>query len=105
MADINLVLVTVPDEDTALKLAGSLVEERLAACANIIPNIRSIYHWEGRIEDNSELLIIFKTKKELVSKLTKRVTELHPYDVPEVVALPIKSGFTDYLDWIQAETL
>jgi periplasmic divalent cation tolerance protein len=94
------VLITAPNEDEAAKIATALVTERLAKCVNIIRNIRSIYEWQGNIEDQSEVLMIAKTKKEIFNKLSERVKSLHSYEVPEVVALPIVDGLPDYLNWL-----
>jgi periplasmic divalent cation tolerance protein len=100
-----VVYITCPDEDSAEKIAGDLVKEQLAGCVNIIKGIRSIYRWEGRIEDDSEALMIVKTRKELFDRLKKRVKEIHPYSVPEIIALPITAGSDDYLDWLEEVTL
>jgi periplasmic divalent cation tolerance protein len=99
-----IVLVTAPNEEDAGRIGRALVEERLAACANIIRSIRSIYRWEGRIEDEQEALMIVKTKKELFQRVKERVIALHTYSVPEIIALPIVSGSEPYLNWIQQET-
>jgi periplasmic divalent cation tolerance protein len=81
-----------------------LVEERLAACANIVKDIRSVFRWEGKIEDDSEALMVLKTREALFEDLEKRVRELHSYSVPEVIALPIVKGSEAYLSWLQEET-
>lgn len=99
-----VILITTPHEDEALKIARSLVEARLAACVNIIKDIRSIYSWQGKIEDDSEVLLIVKTRKELFESLSEKVKELHSYSVPEIIALPIISGSEDYLKWINEVT-
>ena len=94
-----VVLVTVP-RDKAGELSRRLVEEKLVACINIVSNIDSIYWWEGKVEDDSESLLILKTELGLLGKLVKRVKELHPCEVPEIIALPIIGGNPDYLKWI-----
>lgn len=104
MTEYIVVLITAPKEEDAVKIAKALVESRLAACANIVKNVRSIYRWEGKIEDDSEVLMIVKTKKSLFDKLSKKVKELHEYSVPEVIALPLTAGSEDYLNWLQEET-
>ena len=104
MTEVMIVLVTVPDEESGLALAHSLVGERLVACANLVPGLRSIYRWQGRIEEAKELLLILKTRTDLVDELARRVADLHPYDVPEVLALPVGAGHGPYLDWVAAET-
>lgn len=104
MNEYIVVLITAPKEEDAVNIAKELVESRLAACANIIKNVRSIYRWEGKIEDDSEVLMIVKTKKSLFDKLMKRVKKLHSYSVPEIIALPITAGSEDYLNWLGDET-
>jgi len=104
MSDFVVVLITAPNEDDAAQLANDLVASRLAACVNIINNIRSIYRWQGKIEDESEVLMLVKTRKEHFKDLEKRVRELHPYTVPEIIVLPIIEGFVGYLGWLREET-
>ena len=103
-AAVTVVLVTAPDAETGARLARSLVEERLAACANLVPGVRSIYRWEGRVQDDAEVLLVLKTRAERVDALAARVSELHPYDVPEVVALAVVGGNRAYLDWVCGES-
>jgi periplasmic divalent cation tolerance protein len=105
MADFVVVLITAPNEDDAVKMANDLVASRLAACVNIIRNIRSIYRWQGKIEDEAEVLMVVKTKREFFRDLEKRVKETHPYTVPEIIALPILEGSAEYLQWLATETL
>ena len=105
MTDFVVVLITAPNEDNAAKMANDLVASRLAACVNIIRNIRSIYRWQGKIEDEDEVLMLVKTRKELFNDLQKRIRELHPYSVPEIIALPIIEGFEGYLGWLKEETV
>lgn len=97
------VFVTAPP-DKAEQIARPLVEERLAACANIIPAVRSIYSWKGEICTDDEVLMVLKTRESLVEALRARVVELHPYEVPEVVALNITAGHAPYLAWIGENT-
>ncbi len=99
-----IVIVTASNEDEAAKIGRSLVDERLAACANIIPKIRSIYRWEGKVCDEPEALMLIKTTEEHFDALVSRVKELHSYSVPEIIALPIGAGSSDYLSWIEAST-
>lgn len=99
-----LVYVTTSGEGEAETIGRAVVEERLAACANIIPGMRSIYWWQGQIDRGDEAVLILKTRAELVARLTERVKALHSYTVPCVVALPIQAGNTAFLDWIEAET-
>lgn len=104
MADFVVVLITAPNEDDAAKMANDLVASRLAACVNIIRNIRSIYRWQGKIEDEAEVLMLVKTNKEFFRDLEKRVKEIHPYTVPEIIALPVIEGSAEYLLWLSQET-
>ncbi|ABC80907.1 MULTISPECIES: divalent-cation tolerance protein CutA [Anaeromyxobacter] len=104
MTDARVVLVTAPDADAAARLARALVEERLAACGNVVPAIRSIYRWEGSVHDEGEALLVLKTRAARVDALRARVLELHPYQVPEVLVLPVEAGSEAYLAWIAAET-
>jgi len=99
-----VIFITAPNEDEAARIARSLVEARLAACANIVRNIRSIYTWQGKIQDDSEVLMIVKTRKGLFSAVSGKVKELHSYDVPEIIALPIMDGSPDYLNWLKEST-
>lgn len=100
VSDARVVFVTAPSEAVALDLARALVSERLAACSNLIPGVRSVYRWKGEICDDAEVLLVFKTRAALVDRLAARVAALHPYEVPEVVALPVSSGLPAYLSWI-----
>lgn len=99
--DEIVVFITVSNEDEAAKIAKLLVEAKLAGCVNIIKNIRSIYIWQGKIEDEPEVLMIAKTEKKLFSALSAKVRELHSYTVPEIIALPIVEGSEDYLKWLK----
>ena len=99
-----VVFITAPNEDEAAKIARAIVEGRLAGCVNIIKNIRSIYRWQGRIEDEPEVLMIVKTQKGLFDSLMKRVKGLHSYSVPEIIALPIVEGSEDYIRWLKEVT-
>lgn len=101
MDELRTVLMTTPDGETGARIARLLVEERLAACANIVPNVTSIYRWEGEVQESQEVLLILKTTAARTRDLTRRAVELHPYDVPEVLALPVLSGFEPYLDWVR----
>lgn len=95
-----VVFMTAPKEEEAVKIARALVEARLAGCVNILKNIRSVYRWEGNIEDEKEILMIAKTKKKLFKSLEKKIKELHSYSVPEVIAVPVSAGSADYLKWL-----
>jgi periplasmic divalent cation tolerance protein len=104
MHEISLVLVTAGSEEEAAKIGRTLVEEKLAACASMVPRIRSIYRWKGEIHDEQETLILIKTRTSMFAALRNRIRELHSYEVPEIVALPISRGLREYLDWVVAET-
>ena len=104
MTDALVVLITAPKEEDAAAMANALVEGRLAACVNIIRQVRSIYRWQGKIEDDQEVLMIAKTRKECFAELVNKVKELHTYSVPEIIALPVMDGFEAYLDWLKEET-
>ena len=99
-----IVHVTAPNEEEASKISRTVVEERLAACVNIIRSVRSIYRWQGRLEDEQEVLMIIKTKRTLFERLQGRVKELHSYTVPEIIGLPVIEGSEEYLNWLGQET-
>ncbi len=99
-----LCLSTCPDAQTAGRIARALVEEKLAACVNRVPGVASIYRWQGAIHDDAEVLLLIKTTRERFEALRARLVELHPYAVPELVALDIADGHAPYLDWLRAET-
>jgi periplasmic divalent cation tolerance protein len=105
MTDALVVLVTAPSAEKAAELARALVDERLAACGNVVPGLRSIYRWEGRVQDDAEALLVLKTTRARFEALRDRVVALHPYQVPEVLALPVEAGSAAYLAWIAAETV
>ena len=102
--DFIVVMATAPNEEVASDIARAVVTEKLAACCNIVPGLRSIYSWKGELCDDKEVLCIMKTRAELFDKLRERVVELHPYDVPEVIAVDIKAGHGPYLKWIEETT-
>ncbi len=95
-----VVFITAPDEDTAESIAKALVGEGLAACVNIVRDIRSIYKWQGKLEDESEVLMIAKTSRDRFEDLATRVKDMHPYDVPEIVSVPITQGSDPYIKWL-----
>jgi periplasmic divalent cation tolerance protein len=100
MTDAVVVLVTAPTADVAAAIARAVVEERLAACGNVLPAVRSIYRWQGKVQDEAEVLLILKTQRRRFPELRDRILALHPYEVPEVLALPVEAGSDAYLDWI-----
>jgi periplasmic divalent cation tolerance protein len=98
--ETQIVLCTVPDEATARRIASALVAENLAACVNIVPGITSVYRWKGAIETAPELLLIIKTTVGVYTRLQDRIHALHPYELPEIIAVSIDRGLPDYLSWI-----
>ena len=104
MTDVLVVLVTAPGADEAARLARTLVEERLAACGNVLPGLRSIYRWKGEVQDEGEALLLLKTTRQRFPALRDRILALHPYEVPEVLALPAEAGSEEYLAWVGDET-
>jgi len=96
-----VVLVTAPSEAMALELGRRLVDDRLAACVSVMPGVTSIFMWEGKREEASEALLVIKTRAERYPALQQRVLELHPYSVPEVLALAVEAGAPAYLRWVQ----
>lgn len=100
-----LMYATAPTKDEAQRIARTVVDERLAACANVIAGVTSTYWWEGSVQEDVEAVIIMKTRADLVEALTSRVRDLHSYQCPCVVAVPITGGNAEFLQWIAAETL
>lgn len=96
--------MTFPDESSAVKVASALLDERLIACANVFPAGRSLYLWEGGVQDEKEVVMMAKTQQSRVTELVERVRELHPFDTPCIVALQAVGGYQGYLDWVLAET-
>ena len=97
-----MAFVTAPDSSKAKEIAGGLVSNKLAACVNIIPGVESVYWWDGKINSDQELLLMIKSRAPHLSELTKKVISVHPYDVPEVISVPITGGSAKYLEWINA---
>jgi periplasmic divalent cation tolerance protein len=95
-----IVLITTPSKNEAEKIAKTLLEERLIACANIISPVQSLFWWQGKVNEAQEHIILMKTRKDLFSKLSERVKALHSYQVPEIIAIPIMEGSKDYLKWL-----
>lgn len=101
MAENHIVtLCTVPDRGSGERIARVLVEERLAACVNLVPSVTSVYRWEGKVEEASEQLLVIKTVAERFEAVKVRIKELHSYELPEIIAIPITKGSSEYLDWI-----
>ncbi len=100
----HLVFNTCPDNASARRIADALVGERLAACVNLVPGLTSVYRWQGAVEQASEVLLMIKTTGERLPALTARLTELHPYELPEVLAVEAGAGLPAYLQWVAAQT-
>jgi periplasmic divalent cation tolerance protein len=100
-----LVITHCPDEETANAIALAAVEAKLAACVNILPRVQSIYRWQGKVESASEIPLFFKLTATNYPALEEMIRELHPYDLPEIIALPLSHGLPDYLNWVVAETI
>lgn len=100
-----LVLSTMPDEAVANEIAETLVDDGLAACVNILPGITSVYRWQDKIEKDRELLLYIKTTNKVYKKVEETIQRLHPYELPEIIAVPIERGLGDYLEWVSLETL
>lgn len=98
--EVLVVFSTFPSEDKAAEVARVLVEERLVACVNIVPAIKSIYRWQGAVQEEAETLAILKTSRDQFDALAERLSKLHPYDVPELVAMPVTAGLGPYLAWV-----
>ena len=98
----QIILCTCPDKDTAEKIAGLLIEARLAACVNIMPNITSVYRWQGQLEYAEEQLLLIKTRQDAYPLLEAMIKKHHPYQIPEIIAVPIERGLPDYLHWIDS---
>jgi periplasmic divalent cation tolerance protein len=102
MTDKIVVLSTCATEADAERLARALVAGRLAACVNVLPGVRSFYHWKGEIDSSQEFLLLVKTSRDLLPALRTEIEKLHPYELPEVIALPVVAGSDNYLAWLQA---
>jgi periplasmic divalent cation tolerance protein len=100
MTEAVVVLVTVPTPEAGADLVRALVDEGLAACGNVLPGVRSIYRWAGEIHDDAEALLLLKTERRLVPALKDRLPALHPYQVPELLVLPVEDGLAPYLAWV-----
>jgi len=102
--ELVLALSTAPDAAQAARIARALVEERLIACANLVPGLTSIYRWQGQVQEEGEVLLLMKTRRSLVRRLKERLPQLHPYQVPELVVAPVEEGLEPYCRWVVDET-
>jgi len=104
MSEVRIVLCSCPDTEVAGELAQRLVEARLAACVSLLPGMRSVYRWQGRVEQANEVLLLAKTTAARLEALQATLVAHHPYELPEVLAVAVGSGLDRYLDWVSAET-
>ena len=104
MTDALELHVTMPDKERATALAHALVDEGLAACVNIVPGVRSIYEWDGRLQEEEEVLCLIKTRQAVFDRARDRILALHPYEEPEILAFAVDDGSPDYLDWLKRAT-
>jgi len=102
---VSIIYSTTSDSEEARKIGRILVEEKLVACANILPKIESIYRWQGNIKEDNECVLLAKTTDKNIDKTIQKIKELHSYDVPDIVTIPITHGFKKYLNWIEDETI
>jgi periplasmic divalent cation tolerance protein len=101
---ILVILVTVGNEKEAIRIGEGMVSARLAACANIVPGVQSIYHWKGKVVKAQETLLILKSTKTRYRALEKAIKAMHTYETPEIIALPVKEGLDQYIGWVRSET-
>ena len=104
MSNVQILLSTVESAQTAEKIASTVVEERLAACVNVLPGVSSYFRWEGEIQREQEFMLILKTSTDRLRALIERIKTLHPYEVPEIVSVPVEEGHQPFLDWVERET-
>jgi periplasmic divalent cation tolerance protein len=100
---ISVIYTTINNIQDARKIAHMIVEEQLVACVNIIPNVESIYRWKGKIEEENEYIIIAKTTEENIKKTIRRIEQIHPYEIPDIIVLSVTDGLQDYLDYVANE--
>jgi len=97
-----IILNTCPDKESAIRVANFLVENRLAACVNIVPGLTSVYHWQGQIESGEECLLLIKSTRSAYDAVESAIRRIHPYELPEVIAVPLTTGFNGYFAWISS---
>jgi periplasmic divalent cation tolerance protein len=105
VTDKIVVLTTCESEEEAARLARHLVDHRLAACVNIIPGVRSIYRWKDQVEDSAEFVLVIKSRRDVFNKVREAIAQLHSYEIPEVIALPVVDGSDAYLRWLDCEVV
>lgn len=101
---LSIVLVSMPDAEKASLMARGLVEQRLAACVNVLEGVRSFYKWKGEICEDPEVLLLIKTRRALLEPLIQSIRSLHPYELPEILALDVSGGLSEYMSWVMEET-
>lgn len=104
MDEAILVITHLPDRDSARRVADALIESRAAACVNILAECNSVYHWQGKIESATEIPLLIKTTQSAYASVEAIIRELHPYELPEIIAVTINAGWPDYLQWVRQET-
>ena len=104
MTEVRLVLTTAPDLETARTIVRELVDGRHAACGNILPGVVSLFRWKGAVQTESEVLVLLKSSASATEGLLRKAKELHPYEVPELLVLPVAAGDAQYMDWVAEET-
>lgn len=104
MQQVILIMTNVPDEVVAHRIARYLVEQKLAACVNLLPGVRSVYRWQGAIEEASEVTMLIKSTQQRYAELEEAIRQTHPYEVPEIIAMPVTTGLQPYFDWLATET-
>ena len=104
MTDVRVVLITCKDGDQADRIARGLIHGKLAACVNLLPQVRSLYVWQGKLEEAREVLLMAKTQAHLVGRLEAKVRSEHSYDCPEIISMPVDQGFEPYLAWVREST-
>jgi len=102
--EVFVILVTVASQEEAVRIGEGVVKAKLAACANVVPGIQSIYRWKGKVVKSQEFLLILKSSKARYSELEKAINAMHTYEIPEIIALPVKEGLDRYLRWVRTET-
>lgn len=103
-SELVVALSTAPDTEQAARIGRALVEERLIACASLVPGLTSIYRWQGEVQQEGEVLLVMKTRRALVERLKARLPQLHPYEVPELIVTPVTEGLEAYCRWVRDET-
>ena len=104
MEPVTVVMCNVPDMDVAAAIARTLVGKRLAACVNLLPGVRSVYRWQGQIEETSEVTLLIKTAASRYDEVELEIRSIHPYEVPEIICLPLQAGLAPYLEWVVQES-